>query len=384
MYTKLLDSGCIVNENIDELELVKQLQFEVDNNNQGFVLTINPTMDCNFNCWYCYENHVVKSKIKKETLGNIKKFISNTITKQVSLKSFSLNFFGGEPLLQYETVKDIIKYTKCQCETKQINLSISFTTNGYLLNKKKVEELCEYDVNSMQITLDGNRELHNKVRFASQQIGSYDKIIDNIKLLLEKKIQVILRINYTVENIESVSDIVNDLSDIKEELKSYLSVQFYRVWQDSQGEDIKSIVATTIKAFRDKNFKAYTYPLNNVRSSCYGDKTNGALINYNGDIYRCTAVNFSTEKREGYLDCDGHIVWEEDSFNRRKHAKFKNKPCLKCRLLPICNGGCTQHALRHEGEDYCIFNFDEKKKDESVLNKLDILCKYDKRFKFSL
>lgn len=373
LYKKLLDSGCIINESIDELEQVKQLQFEVDNNNQGFVLTINPTLDCNFSCWYCYENHIVKSKVEKETLCNMKKFISNTIITQAGLKTFNLNFFGGEPLLQYETVKDIIRYTKSQCEVKKINLSVSFTTNGYLLNKKKVEEFSEYGVNSMQITLDGSRELHNKVRFASQKIGSYDKIINNIKLLLEKKIQVVLRINYTAENIESVSDIVNDLSDIKDEFKSYLLVQFFRVWQDSQGEDIKSVVDATIKAFRDENFKAYTYPLNNVRSSCYGDKTNGALINYNGDIYRCTAVNFSAEKRDGYLDCDGHIVWEEDSFNRRKYAKFKNKPCLECRLLPICNGGCSQHALRHEGEDYCIFNFDEKKKDESVLSKLDIL-----------
>ena len=94
-------------------------------------------------------------------------------------------------------------------------------------------------------------------------------------------------------------------------------------------------------------------------------------------FYRCTAVNFAEDVREGYVNDTGEIVWENNSYDKRKNAKFKNKACLKCRLLPICNGGCSQHALRHEDEEYCIFNFNEQKKDEAILNKLDIHLKYE-------
>lgn len=377
LYDNLLKSKSIIDDDVDEVFLVKKLQQCVDNNGKIFILTINPTLDCNFRCWYCYENHVFRSKIETETLKNIKKLIRNIVAKQIMLEHFQLNFFGGEPLLQYSTVMDIITYTEEICHSFGKNISIAFTTNGYLLNSERIQELSEHSVNSMQITLDGNRETHNKVRFSSAQLGSYDKILGNIKFLLKKKINVVLRLNYTGENITGMSDIVSDLADITTDERKFLTVHFFRVWQDSQGTEVNDIVDDTIVKYRNADIKAYKYPLNNVRVSCYGDKLNAAVVNYNGDVYRCTAVNFAEDVREGYVNDTGEIVWENNSYDKRKNAKFKNKACLKCRLLPICNGGCSQHALRHENEEYCIFNFNEQKKDEAILNKLDIHLKYD-------
>ncbi len=377
LYDNLLKSKSIIDDDVDEVSLVKNLQQNVDNNGKIFILTINPTLDCNFRCWYCYENHVFRSKIEPKTLENIKKLIRNIVAKQTMLEHFQLNFLGGEPLLQYSTVMNIITYAEEICHSFGKNISIAFTTNGYLLNSERIHELSEHCVNSMQITLDGNRKTHNKVRFSSAQLGSYDKILGNIKLLLKKKINVILRLNYTSENITGMSDIVDDLTDITAEDRKSLIVHFFRVWQDSQGEEINDIVDDTIEKYRNADIKAYIYPLNNVKVSCYGDKLNAAVVNYNGDVYRCTAVNFAEDVREGYVNDTGEIVWENNSYDKRKNAKFKNKACLKCRLLPICNGGCSQHALRHEDEEYCIFNFNEQKKDEAILNKLDIHLKYE-------
>lgn len=377
LYNNLLKSKSILEDNVDEISLVKNLQRTVDNNEKIFILTINPTLDCNFRCWYCYENHVFRSKIEPEILCKIKKLIHNIVVKQTMLEHFQLNFFGGEPLLGYNTVIDIITYAEEVCHSSGKNISIAFTTNGYLLNAERIQVLSEHCVNSMQITLDGNRDTHNKVRFSSARLGSYDKILENTKLLLKKNIHVTLRLNYTSDNIAAMSDIVDDLSDLTAEERKFLTVHFFRVWQDSQGTDIKEIVNETMGKYRDAGIMAYIYPLNNVKVSCYGDKLNAAVINYNGDVYRCTAVNFAKDTREGYVNNEGEFVWENDSYDKRKNAKFKNKACLKCRLLPICNGGCSQHALRHENEEYCIFNFNEQKKDEAILNKLDIHLKYD-------
>ena len=377
VYNKLVESKCVIDNDIDEVDLIKKIQISVDNNNKDFILTINPTLDCNFKCWYCYESHVKKSKTEPETLIKIKYLIYKIITTQKGIEHLQLNFFGGEPLLQYETVLDIIEYAEDICKTSKKGISISFTTNGYILNQERINTLSKYHVNTMQITLDGDRTTHDKIRFSSRKLGSYYKIIENIKNILKKGIYITLRLNYTSENIESMGNIVDDLLDLNEEEKKYLVVHFYRVWQDSKGEDISNLVKKTISKFRKYGFKSYKYPLNNVKVSCYGDKTYAAIINYNGDVYKCTAVDFQKQKRDGYINDKGEIIWENNSLDERKNAKFKNKPCLSCRLLPICNGGCSQHALRHKDEDYCIFNFDEKKKDEAILNKLDIHLKYE-------
>lgn len=377
LYDNLVKSNGIIEDDVDEVSLVKELQRNIDNNDKKYQLTINPTLDCNFKCWYCYENHVSRSKIESETLDNIKKLIHNIVVKQTALEEFQLNFFGGEPLLQYDTVIDIITYAEKVCHSFGKNISIAFTTNGYLLNIERIKTLSKHPVHAMQITIDGNRATHNKVRFSSVKSGSYDTIMKNIKLLLKNGIYVILRLNYTSETIAGMADILNDLTNITTEERKRLAVHFYRVWQDNQEINIKDILNETISKYRSADILAYKYPLNNVKYSCYGDKTNAAIINYNGDVYRCTAVNFSKVTRDGYLNNEGVIVWENDSYNKRKNIKFKNKACLKCRLLPICNGGCSQHALRNENQEYCILNFDEQRKDEAILNKLDLHLKYD-------
>ena len=110
----------------------------------------------------------------------------------------------------------------------------------------------------------------------------------------------------------------------------------------------------------------------NVRSSCYADKRNSAVINYNGDLFKCTARDFTTAKRAGYINESGDLIWEDNYLERRMNTKFKNKPCLSCRLLPICNGGCSQHAMEAEESqtEYCVYYGDDRLKDDIVISKI--------------
>lgn len=67
------------------------------------------------------------------------------------------------------------------------------------------------------------------------------------------------------------------------------------------------------------------------------------------------------------------MVWEDDSLERRMNAKFKNKPCLTCKIMPLCNGGCSQHAIEHfeAKEEYCVYHGDENEKMNIVKSKID-------------
>src|SRR5690606_11704699 len=220
----------------------------------------------------------------------------------------------------------------------------------------------KYNVNLFQITLDGNRARHNKVRFISDKKGSYDEIVSNIKIRIKNKINVVTRINISEETLDELLEVVDDFKDISFEDRKYLSFSFHKVWQVE--ENLTADISSIVEEFRKNNFNCLYLGETSagIKNSCYADKLNAATINYNGDIFKCTARDFKTESREGYLE-NGEIIWDlEKTKKRLSDTRFKNKPCLSCKILPICNGGCSQHRIEHDDIDYCVYHFDENEK----------------------
>ncbi|MDR0802299.1 radical SAM/SPASM domain-containing protein [Fluviicola sp.] len=374
LYDYLIQEEFIIDENIDEIEEIKKLSKSVDENHDNFFLTINPTMNCNFKCWYCYETHIPQSKLGMTMINKVNKLIDNQMSSS-ELKSFNLSFFGGEPLLYFEKdVIPIIDYYLIKCKEKSLEPLIGFTSNGYLINDKFIDYFRSKGVKSaLQITLDGYKEKHDKIRYVSSSKGSYEKIVKNIKLLVRNEFFVNIRINYTTKNIEDTFKIANEFSDLDQDLKDrFLKFDFHRVWQDNQIDDTDEIAQKNIQQIKETGIDAQSgYSADNVRNSCYADKRNSAVINYNSDVYKCTARDFLAEKREGYLTDDGIIIWENDSLDKRMSSKFNNKPCLSCKIMPLCNGGCSQHALDNLGREYCVFFGDENEKDKVIINKIN-------------
>lgn len=378
IYKDLLEINAIIDEQTDELQEVIKRSKEVDYADTSYRLIINPTMNCNFKCWYCYESHIVGSKMSNDGVEKIFKFIDKTLSNNKNLTSFDLSFFGGEPLMYYSKVTEpIINYYRTKYEEyTDINFLISFTTNGYLLNEKMLHHLTfEDDEKFFQITLDGSREEHNKVRVAQKEEGSYDKIISSIKKLLKEKINVLIRINYTAENIDSTKLIVDDLADIPEENKQYLSISFHQVWQDIEINDIDHKVKEVMEVFK----KHQLIPegdevelIEGLANPCYADKKNEAVINYNGDVYKCTARDFTEDNKYGTLNNDGEIEWNEKIVTWET-LKIQSKACQNCRILPLCGGGCHQINLEAKGLNICQMGYDSAKKDEIIMNRLSKL-----------
>jgi uncharacterized protein len=373
-YSYLAKQSFIVENTVDEIDKVKQLSKTIDENPSIFALTINPSMNCNFKCWYCYETFIKKSRLDEEMIDRINIFVGKKMQK---VEFLTLAFFGGEPLLYFEKdVTPIIDNYAMICSAKGVEPSVSFTTNGYLINQAFVDYFKYKNISpSLQITLDGYKEKHDLVRFVSANKGSYDRIIKNIKLLLLNKFPIRLRINYTNDNLEDTHKIGEEFKDIPQEiLDNYLLFDYHRVWQNDQLDDLNIVLQKNTAILTEKGIKTSTnYSPNNVKESCYADKRNSAVINFNGDLYKCTARDFTTVKREGYLDEQGDLVWENDNLEKRMNAKFNNKPCLSCPIMPLCNGGCSQHALEHiaSGEEYCVYKGDEKEKMLVVKTKID-------------
>lgn len=366
LYRKLVSKGIYIDERINEFDRLNKYTNENILDESSFFLIVNPTMNCNLQCWYCYEKHIT-SCMSKDIYDRITLLIENIIKKGIS--TFTLGFFGGEPLMEYKKiVLPLIDYTYNICRKYNIKMQQTFTTNGTLLAPKMIEELCKYGKPSFQITLDGDESSHNKVRFFKNNKGTYTIILHNIKYLLEKECYVTLRINYTKDNIKTVWTALDEFITLYHTNQKFLTIDFHRVWQDKENNNTLQSVKLMADKLAEAGFDVRYNELNEIKNACYGDKKNTAVINYNGDVFKCTARDFTKENREGLLDETGNIIWEK-SQEHRLSLKLKNPLCHHCRIAPLCGSGCSRYILEQESnkDTYCVFNQKETEMNEFII-----------------
>ena len=90
-------------------------------------------------------------------------------------------------------------------------------------------------------------------------------------------------------------------------------------------------------------------------------------------MFNCTARDFSTQKRAGYLNSTGNIVWEHNSLENRLALKFSKRICHSCRIAPLCGGGCCQRALESENDQQCLYSYSESDIDQIILDRFEFM-----------
>lgn len=361
LYDHLLQKGIFVCDDADETEAYIRKREEYERSSGEYTITINPTLACNMSCWYCYESHknmpAMSADVKQSVLLLIDKLLADN-----KLKKLNLSFFGGEPLLYFDkVVVDIINHAKMQCKAFDAKLSIHFTTNAYLLTDNVLKHLEGLDV-SFQITLDGGKQVHDSVRKTKGGEPTYARIVEHIHQTLSRGFSVGVRFNYTAKSIPSFIDVVKDFSHLPQEQKHLVNFTFQRVWQDNEGDasQVEQQVEHIERAFEQaglfvNNAKSYIVPY------CYADGVNTVVVNYNGDLFKCTARDFAPKSKEGTLAADGTLRWNE-RLRKRMSIRHGSDTCLQCRIYPICHGGCSQMKLEApDGISSCPKGYDDDK-----------------------
>lgn len=374
-YRQLVKKKFIVDSNINEFEQVlKQWQIK-DESSDNYIITINPTLDCNLKCWYCYEQHKEGSMMSLEIQDAIVNLIYD---KMNSHKRVTLSFFGGEPFLHfYKTVFPLLESVKKNYKKNRAKIAVHFTTNATLLTNNIIHYLHEWKP-TFQIAIDGNCDQHNRIKYTKLEKGqTYGIILSNIKELLKSGMIVSLRCNYTSKNLMCFLDVLSDLKDWPKEEKKYMSVNFHRVWQDNSVpfSELETTLIDIENKFRENGFLVHNHSLQGT-DRCYADKKNSIVINYNGNAYKCTARDFCASNREGVLTKDGKIEWNSKHLDRIERGY--NNSCKNCRIFPLCRGGCSQLKMENESNS-CVKGYNEKDKEIFVQNK--ILDNY-RRFNF--
>lgn len=161
-YELLVDNQYVVEDCFEEKEIAayrkKKLQFD----SSMYQLTINTTLDCNLNCWYCYENRISGSFLAEDVIEAIKKNIENEYIKY-PYRTLKISFFGGEPFLYFKGIKEILDFARVFCQVKQLRLLSEFTTNAVLVTESIIDYLKDFEC-QFQITLDGDRIHHNQIK----------------------------------------------------------------------------------------------------------------------------------------------------------------------------------------------------------------------------
>lgn len=349
-FEKLRTIGVVVDDDFDELAYIKYQNKVITAASTHYELCINPTLECNFKCWYCYETHR-QGHMAPEIVESVKKHIKHKI-ESGGIESLTISWFGGEPLLYYkEVIVPIASFAKELCDNKGVKFFSGATTNGYCFNHINIAELTDIGLNAFQITIDGNKERHDKIRHLSGE-PTYDIIMNNIVRLCRNNasVRITLRINYDVQTL--VSGIEDVLNDIPNDIKDQIRIDLHRVWQvNKKLNEFSNSIDQFIHNAKERGLQCVS--AGGLRPkrfyNCYTCKYNFACINFDGLVYKCTARDFTEDNAIGKLTTEGVINWNYSKVSRLYgHSPLENETCAKCNLLPLCMGPCPQKYMENE------------------------------------
>lgn len=340
MFKKFVDWEFITDTERDQKDVIRLINHKKVFLDKTYRLVLNPTLECNFRCWYCYEDHVT-GKMSEEIMEKIKKHVKLMI-KEERISGLFLDWFGGEPLLYFD---EIIVPLSEQLRDIMTENGLSFftqaTTNGSLITEERAKKMNELGMKHFQITLDGDEKRHNRIRNMNGA-PSYKQILQGIYCLCENipDVNITLRINYDTQTLEkSNMKEVFEMIPIKYRYK--INPSFHRVWQteskrNEEGNNLNKLAIFDYCKELGYDVESPTSYLSVLKGhTCYVDRYYHTEINFDGKIYKCTARAYSDEYVLGELQDDGHIFWKQEKM-RKMYAKatFENEMCLACKHMP--------------------------------------------------
>ncbi|QNO13855.1 4Fe-4S cluster-binding domain-containing protein [Alkalicella caledoniensis] len=219
LISSLIKGGFMIDNQTDELELIRLNMLRSRYSSRIWQITIAPTMNCNFDCIYCFEKGYRDGIMSKEVQDSVIKFIEQQAKYYDGVK---ITWYGGEPLLALNIIENITEKTKQICRDKNINYSASMITNGYNLNNYTCSRLKELDIKNIQVTIDGEENEHDKRRPLSGGGPTFKQILSNLAENVNIIPQTALRVNADKDNINSIDKLLEALDEYGLKNKVYV------------------------------------------------------------------------------------------------------------------------------------------------------------------
>ncbi|MBR1761201.1 MAG: radical SAM protein [Schwartzia sp.] len=372
-------------EELADLKLIGRL-YRLLPARAGIGIVIMPTYDCNFRCPYCFERH---------RLANGQDWLSRTMSHEMIEAVFSAienyrargyavntcGFYGGEPFLarNLPVVREIAE--RC----KALGLKINAVTNGYDL-ESYLDFMEEYGCKSLQITVDGVGEANDCRRIHKDGVPTYDRILKNAELALQRGVRISLRVNVGRENISGIGALVEDLRArgfIEKEKqraaarvmgekpkRGKFSYYFKATFDNKHSEtDVKEqdiideLMKNGFTALEAIELQSQYSPAAHELKSLFTKKTfpqfspvycgseSGMLvIDPFGRLYPCWDTVAMEETAVGATNVEtGRFFMNFSKAKWRTRTTDLMAACQTCPYAFICRGGCASRAFAEHG-----------------------------------
>jgi uncharacterized protein len=350
IWDLLINKRIICEYNADDFIELKSIIESQRRQSSNLVLTIAPTLDCNFSCPYCFENKRVGSMS-----DNMIDRIVNFILSYKNIDSIILTWFGGEPLLYPNIIEEI--YNRITNSTKKLLIQ-NIITNGYFLNEQNLKLLNRCNIKSIQLSIDGLSDNHNKTKFTVDDRNTFETIIKNIDSYINFDFEMSMNIRVNIDK-NNKNDFNKVFHFFSERYKSNSKIAVYPAFvvnntnmgcnkscfenNEEKFEFYKDIANTT-------NNTNYIYPSNTI-IECAIRNYYTWVIDFEGNLYKCWEIIGNLDYKVGELTETGNIkITNQKILNRYLFGSdpFSDFNCSTCFYLPICRGGCPHKRIEND------------------------------------
>jgi uncharacterized protein len=273
-------------------------------------LILMPTEKCNFRCVYCYEDFSI-GRMKRSVIDGVKALIRR---RAPSLSSLDINWFGGEPTLAGDIVREVMTDVQEVARVHGISLFGGMTTNGFLLNAEAYRRFYDCGIGHYQITLDGPREQHDTTRLRINGQGSFDTIWSNLLAIkqVEAGGEILLRIHRTRQNVALIPEFAER---IRRTFGNDPRFCFKLHWvEDLDGpNDISELViaaparSSEHRAGLPSEHEDHMEKKHDDDYVCYAAKANSYVIRADGRVGKCTVALKNESNCIGRILQDGTL-----------------------------------------------------------------------------
>lgn len=342
-------------------------------------LCLHIAHDCNLACKYCFaeegEYHGRRALMSFE-VG--KKALDFLIANSGNRRNLEVDFFGGEPLMNWQVVKDLVAYGREQEKIHDKNFRFTITTNGVLLNDE-IQEFVNKEMDNVVLSLDGRQEVNDHMRPFRNGKGSYDLIVPKFQKLAESRNQqkYYVRGTFTRENLDFSKDVLHfadlgfeqiSVEPVVGEDTDFYSIKKEHLPQIFEEYDIlaKELIKRE-KEGRGVNFFHFMIDLDggpciSKRLSGCGSGTEYLAVTPWGDLYPCHQFVGDEDFLMGNVD-DG-ITRPEIAEEFRGCSVYSKDKCKNCFAKFYCSGGCMANAYKFHG---------------SIHNTYDVGCEMERK-----
>jgi uncharacterized protein len=323
--------------------------------------------DCNLRCEYCFADggDYGKGDRKLMSFDTAKTAIDFLITHSYGRDNLEVDFFGGEPLLNWDVVKETVKYGREQEKLHNKNFRFTITTNGVLLDDEKIDFI-NTEMSNVVLSLDGRKNIHDRMRIFEDGEGSYDAVIENFKKLVQKRggKDYYIRGTFTKHNLDFSKDVLAIYDEgftqisvepvIASADKSYAITEKELPAIFSEYEKLSKIIINNHRSSEPRmNFFHFSVDLWN--GPCVIKRLRGCgcgneycAVSPDGTIYPCHQFSGVERYRMGNVH---HNTFDFETKNEFASANVMTKPdCNDCWAKYYCSGGCDANNYSFKGD----------------------------------